>query len=380
MTKEYRIRKDTRGKGGSNSPWSRDTTQDDTDAERKEEELRLAQFSIEHFADALYCMNPQGRIVYANKAACHFLGYSRDELVSRSIPEIDPLISGETWERIWKDLKLRGSVKVETQHRTKRGRVFPVEITATYLEFEGKEYSVASARDLTERKRVQTDLQRSLDQVRALAWRLQSVREEESKRLAREIHDQLGQALTALRLDVRALIGEMRGVAEALSKRAKSMLSLIDETIRTVRRISSELRPGMLDHLGLVATVESVGEDFQSRTGIKCRLNLPGQDIAMDPERATALYRILQESLTNVARHAAASQVEVELRRQGKDLTLIVQDNGKGMSMDKLSSRESLGILGMQERALVFGGHVVFCTGPGMGTTVRVRIPHAGDA
>jgi len=325
-------------------------------------------------------MNPQGRIVYANKAACHSLGYSRDELVSRSIPEIDPLISGERWERIWKDLKLRGSVKVETQHRTKRGRVFPVEITATYLEFEGKEYSLASARDITERKRAQTDLQRSLDQVRALAGRLQSVREEESKRLAREIHDQLGQALTALRLDVSTLIGEMRGFAEPLSKRAKSMLSLIDETIRTVRRISSELRPGMLDHLGLVATVEWAGEDFQSRTGIKCRLNLPGQDIAMDRERATAVYRILQESLTNVARHAAASEVEVQLRQEGKDLTLVVQDNGKGMPLGRLSSRESLGILGMQERALVFGGEIIFCTGRGMGTTVHVRIPYACDA
>jgi PAS domain S-box-containing protein len=380
MTKAPRLRKDTREKGESDSPWTQGRAQDDTHAKCKEKELRLAQFSIEHIADAVYWVNPQGRIVYANKAACHSLGYSHDDLVSRSIPEIDPLISGEAWARIWKDLKLRGSVSMETQHRTKRGRVFPVEITATYLEFEGKEYSLASARDATERKRAQVDLQRSLDQVRALAGRLQSVREEESKRLAREIHDQLGQALTALRLDVSALIREMQGVTEPLSKRAKSMLSLVDETIRAVRRISSELRPGMLDHLGLVATVEWAGEDFQSRTGIKCRLDLPGEDIAMDRERTTAVYRILQESLTNVARHAAASQVEVQLRQQDKDLTLIVQDNGKGFPMDKLSSRESLGILGMQERALVFGGEVIFCTAPGIGTTVRVTIPHACNA
>jgi signal transduction histidine kinase len=229
--------------------------------------------------------------------------------------------------------------------------------------------------NVTERRQTREELQRSLDQVRALAGRLQSVREEESKRLAREIHDQLGQALTALRLDFNSLISELPGGPQPPPKRASSILKLVDDTIQSVRRISTQLRPGMLDDLGLAPTVEWAGEDFEARTGIKCRLDLPQKDIPLDSALATAVYRILQEALTNVARHADASAVDVQLTEEDGDLVLIVHDNGKGMPADKLASRESLGILGMHERALIFGGDVMICSDPGMGTTVRARIP-----
>jgi PAS domain S-box-containing protein len=375
MTNGTRLRAGKRNKDKSISPRPCELAQDITETKATEEELPVAQFSIEHVAGDVLGMNPQGRIVYANKAACQSLGYSREELLSRSVSDIDPLVSRKAWENIWNDLKIRGSLRVETQHRTKQGRVFPVEVTATYLVFQGKEYSLACAYDITVRKRVQMDLQRSLDQVRALARRLQSVREEESKRLAREIHDQLGQTLTALRLDVSSLIGEMSEGTRPPSKKATSVLNLVDETIRAVRRISSELRPGMLDHLGLVATVEWAGEDFESRTGIKCQLDLPREEITIDPAVATAVFRIFQETLTNVARHANASELQVRLAKVNSDLILEVHDNGKGIAEASLSSGESLGILGMRERALLFGGELKISSASGEGTTVRVRIP-----
>ena len=211
-----------------------------------------------------------------------------------------------------------------------------------------------------------------MEQLRALAARLQSVREEERKRVAREIHDQLGQVLTAVKIDLSAVVRELPADQ---ANRTSSILKLVDETIQSVRRISTELRPGILDDLGLVDAVEWAGEDFEARTGTKCRLDLPEDDISVDPEQATAVFRIFQETLTNVARHADASQIEVRLAKDDRDLTLEVHDNGGGIPEDKLANGESLGILGMRERALLLGGEFTISGGPGEGTTVRVRIP-----
>jgi signal transduction histidine kinase len=231
--------------------------------------------------------------------------------------------------------------------------------------------------DITERKRMEKDLQGSRDQLRALAARLQSIREEERKRVAREIHDQLGQALTALKIDLSFLMRELPAGDEPPSKRAASMLKLVDEAIRTVRRISTELRPGLLDDLGLVAALEWAGEDFQARTGTTCRVDLPPEDIAVDPEQATAIFRIFQETLTNVARHAEASEVDVRIASAEGNLTLEVHDNGKGIPEDEISNGKSLGLLGMRERAMLLGGELTIRGLPGNGTTVRVRIPEA---
>jgi two-component system sensor histidine kinase UhpB len=158
--------------------------------------------------------------------------------------------------------------------------------------------------------------QHSVDQLRALAGRLQSVREEERIRVAREIHDELGQTLTGIKLELASLIRELPGDAKQQLNRAESIMKLADETIQTVRRISTELRPGILDDLGLTAAVEWAAKDFQTRTGTKCQIDLPDADIALDPERATALFRIFQEMLTNVARHADATQVDVRLAKR----------------------------------------------------------------
>ena len=217
--------------------------------------------------------------------------------------------------------------------------------------------------------------QHSVDQLRALAGRLQSVREEERIRVAREIHDELGQALTGIKLELATLIRELPGDAKQQLNRAESIMKLAHETIQSVRRISTELRPGILDDLGLTAAVEWAAEDFQTRTGTKCQIDLPDADIALDPERATALFRIFQETLTNVARHADATQVDVRLGKENGDLILEVRDNGQGISEEQLSATTSLGILGMRERVLLLGGTLTIRGTPGKGTIVRVVIP-----
>jgi signal transduction histidine kinase len=157
--------------------------------------------------------------------------------------------------------------------------------------------------------------------------------------------------------------------------RGESILGLVDQTIQSVRKIASELRPAVLDALGLVAAVEWAAEEFEGRTGIKCRLDLPQEDLVIDQERATALFRICQETLTNVVRHAGATEVRVRLAKEEGSLTLRIRDNGKGIDAEQLSSSRSLGILGMRERALLLGGELDISGAPGKGTTVRVRIP-----
>jgi PAS domain S-box-containing protein len=231
--------------------------------------------------------------------------------------------------------------------------------------------------DVTERKRAEEELRKSHGQLRALAARLQTVREEERTRVAREIHDELGQALTAIKIDLTALVRELLADKGPAVQRSQSILKLVDDAIESVQRIATDLRPGILDDLGLAAAVEWAAEEFEARTGTKCRVSVPGADIAVHPECATALFRILQETLTNVARHAHATEVNVKLAKDNGDLSLEVQDNGQGIGEEQLAAGRSLGILGMRERALLLGGDLTIRSAPGKGTTVRVRIPDA---
>jgi PAS domain S-box-containing protein len=316
-----------------------------------------------------------GLTLFVNQKYLELYGFaSVDELVGRSIGEQwSPAFRAMVEERArQRSVGLPAPARYEAVGQRKDGSQFPVEVAVAIVDLPDGEASVGFLTDITERKRAQEDRQRSLDQLRALAGRLQSIREEERKRVAREIHDQLGQALTALKIDLSSLIHDLPA---AKKEGSESVLNLIDQTIQSVRRISTELRPGILDDLGLVAAVEWAGEEFEARTGTTCRLDLPRDDIAVDPEQATAIFRIFQETLTNVARHADASDVKVRLTREDGDLTLEVHDNGKGIPQDKLSSGESLGILGMRERAMLLGGELTISGPPENGTTVRVRIP-----
>ncbi|HRJ41184.1 MAG TPA: GAF domain-containing sensor histidine kinase, partial [Caldilineaceae bacterium] len=218
--------------------------------------------------------------------------------------------------------------------------------------------------------------QTASQELRNLAGYLQTALEDERTRISRLIHDNFGQALTALKFDIFWLGRQLVGGAVVQSKIA-AMSGLIDSTIEQVRQLSSELRPGMLDDLGLAAALEWLGEDFARRTDIEVRSTVTDPALEMSPDLATALYRISQEALTNVARHAAASQLFIILQKEDEEWLLEIRDNGRGIDPAAERDTHSLGILGMRERIHPFGGEIAFAGSPGMGTTVRIRVPVA---
>lgn len=236
-----------------------------------------------------------------------------------------------------------------------------------------------AAQDVTEQKLAEEQLKISNEKLRALSARLQTVREEESRRIAREIHDDLGGALTGLKMDLSWLGKRLPDSSpnsnnEAIRQKLKSMAELIDETIQEVRNLSTELRPSVLDDLGLAAAIEWQAREFQRRTEIRCQITALAE-VALSPEKSIAVFRIFQEALTNAVRHSGATRVEVFMEEQGDNLILKISDNGKGIKESDLADRRSLGLLGMHERAVVFGGHVDIIGVEGAGTAVTVSIP-----
>ena len=232
-----------------------------------------------------------------------------------------------------------------------------------------------------ERIWAQEALRESEEKLRALAARLHNAREEESLRIAREIHDELGQAMTGLKMDLVWLGKRVANATSDLStmallERIKGMAQITDDTIKSVRRISSDLRPGILDDLGLVAAIEWLARDFATRSGLRCEVIAPKKRTMPDQARATVVFRIFQEILTNIARHAQATHVRIELRITARKVVLDVRDNGVGIS-PKAAAGNSLGIIGMRERALLFGGVVSIETIKPSGTAVIVEIPWA---
>ena len=229
-----------------------------------------------------------------------------------------------------------------------------------------------------ERQRAEDKLRRSLDQLRALTTYLQYVREEERTRIAREVHDELGQALTGLKLDMSWLATKVARSAPPVQDKVKTMVGHIDETIQTVRRIATELRPGILDSLGLVAALEWQANEFTSRSGIQCQVTSTVDDSQLSQQIATVFFRIYQEALTNIIRHAAATEVDVRLAAdEAGGLVLTVKDNGRGISEEEIANTRSIGLVGMRERAMLIGGEITLQGAPGKGTTMTLRVPLA---
>jgi signal transduction histidine kinase len=236
---------------------------------------------------------------------------------------------------------------------------------------------MAVIRNITERKQAEAQLMATTERLRALSARINSAREEERTNIAREVHDELGQLLTALRMDVFWLDKRLPADEEQARSKLREMLELIDVSISTVRRISRELRPGVLDELGLAEALRWQLQSFHYRTGMECTFTSSEEDLVVDHARSTALFRIFQEALTNITRHARATEVRVALTCGPESLLLEISDNGVGMEGEKVNQTESLGILGMKERANIFGGEVSLSGEKGRGTTVKVSIPLA---
>lgn len=229
----------------------------------------------------------------------------------------------------------------------------------------------------TQRDRDERALQASHNTMQRLAEHLQKAREEERARIAREVHDELGQTLTALKLDLAWLKGSLVRRFE-LAQRIAEAAGLADAAIQTVRRIATALRPGVLDNLGLAPAVEWLGHDIEARTGIRCHFDARFEELVGEPEAATQIFRLFQEALTNVIRHSGASDVGLKLAREGTELIGEIRDNGRGISKLQASDPKALGLIGMRERARLLGGEIEFDPDPAGGTIVRFRCPLRG--
>jgi PAS domain S-box-containing protein len=381
-----------------------------------EERFRLLIQGVREYA--IFQLDPAGHVVSWNAGAERLKGYRAEEIIGKHFSVLylqEDVMSGkpalnlkeaaqhgqtedEGW-RVRKDGSRFWANVVVTALRDSEGNLLGfAELTRDMTERREKEEALTKAKELLElraeqraavltrvnlelrreiwdRERAEEQLRTSLDQLRALAARLQSVREEERTSIAREIHDELGQACTAIKMDL-ALIGRKTTKRqERLRAKVDAASQLVDNMITTLRRIASELRPGTLDDLGLTAALEWQAQDFESRTGIQCQVTLPQDPLALDSERSTAIFRIFQESLTNVARHAQAARVEARLELEAQHLIFKVHDNGRGFDPVEAKSRKSLGLVGMQERALLLNGDLKIEGVPGAGTTMTLRIP-----
>jgi|WetSurMetagenome_2_1015567.scaffolds.fasta_scaffold00868_16 two-component system, NarL family, sensor histidine kinase UhpB len=235
--------------------------------------------------------------------------------------------------------------------------------------------ALKEASERSGRRRAVEELEKSHKQMRSLAAHLQSVREEERLKIAREIHDELGQILTLLKFDLEYIRDALTDDQNKIRDKIESDRDLVMDSISSVKRICNELRPGLLDHLGIEAALEWQAEEFQRRTGIACAVDLPQDSIDVDIDRATALFRIFQEALTNVIKHSEATKVMVKLTDQAAAITLDISDNGTGISKEQLNKSNSFGLLGMRERVHIWNGEVRINGGKNTGASIKVIIP-----
>jgi len=336
---------------------------------------------VDSAMDAIITVDQEQRIVLFNRAAQTMFGCPKDDALGASLDRFIPARVreahrahiqrfgeiGETRRRMGPDLVL-WALRAD-------GTEFPIEASISRTGDPGKRFFTVILRDITQRKQAEDALKRQQAELHELSARILEAREDEKTVIARELHDELGQLLTALKMDLawlreRIPEGEVAG-------RARQMNAALDQTVTSVRRIAADLRPLMLDDLGLADAAGWLVEDFGQRSGVACKLDKPAESRFDGVERnvATAVYRALQESLTNIGRHAGAKHAWILLAVEDGAVRLEVEDDGRGIPADALASTRSLGLKGMRERVLYLGGTVEVTGAPRGGTRVRVRVP-----
>ncbi|MGC3972881.1 MAG: PAS domain S-box protein [Nitrospira sp.] len=482
---------------------------DITDRKRAEAQLHLTQFAIERAADMVFWIDEAAHLLLVNAAACERMGYTKDEFLQMSVPDIDPNYQMEAWARHWQELRESGRQRLETLHRSKSGEVYPVEVVANFVVFEGREYNFATVRDMSERKRTELRLRFSEERFRlvaqatndvlwdwdlvtnahwwspnacekfgydpqrepsidawtvrlhpedktpiltmvqqaiqsgvqtlateyrflmgdgtyghfldrahivrnekgtavrligamidvtgpkrayasleeayrrfqAMSQELQMVESNERRRLSRELHDELGQLLTSLKFDLASVKRSVAARPKALGPRSQERLIRALETTDLLfvrlRQIVRALRPPVLEELGLKAALEALIADVQARTGLRCSLAFaPGEgQPSRCPMLETAFYRIVQELLTNVIRHARATNVAIAITSGQQDWQMTVQDDGIGFDVAGLAPTGGFGLRGIRERVEILGGQVDILSSSDTGTRVHVVIP-----
>ena len=358
---------------------------DVTEQRRLQEALfhsrRRLQALFDYSLDAIFLVNDAGEYVDVNPAACVLLGYTRDQILRMRVGDLHPHETAAEGRDMWRAFLRAGTLSGEYRLHARDGTPRDVEFRAVANVLPGLHLSVI--RDVSERnharRETETRLRESHDQLRRLSARSRARREEDRTRLARELHDQLGQALAGIKIDLH-WIGQHAGVERepgSVGAKADATMRLVDDTIWRVRRLSSQLRPPVLDKLGLVAAIEWEVKEFERRAGIRTRVQSNAEHVALDPGRATAVFRMLQEALTNVVTHAHATRITVGVREANGALAVSVSDNGRGIPRGQIGSLDSLGLLGMRERTALLGGSIEVRGNRPRGTVVVISIPLA---
>lgn len=366
---------------------------DISERKRVEEKLRQSEERFRQMAEGItevfWMTNPdKNQVLYVSPGYEKIWGRSRESVYEQPTTWRDA-IHPDDRQRVERAImtQILGAydeeyriIKPDGSVRWIRDRAFPIK------DSEGHVYRVTGiAEDITEHKLAEEKIKATSTQLRALSAYLQSAREEEGRRIARELHDELGGALTSLKWDLEGLVKAISDSSDpsrlrALREKIATMLDLAETTISAVRRISSELRPSILDDLGLVEAIEWQAKEFEARTGITVHYDRMGDDPGLNPQQTTAVFRILQEALTNILRHARATKVELTLTQQGDELVLTVGDNGRGLTTAAKTSLRSLGLLGMRERAYLIGAAIEITGAVEQGTVVTLRVPISKSA
>ncbi len=349
---------------------------------RNDEQLQKA--ILDNIPDQAWLKDADSRYILVNEAFMAACRLSEREILGRMPTDVWPRDWGEKYVDTDRRVMEGGQrLRYEEQRHGEDGALHWYDTIKTPIRDEHGTVigTTGISRDITDRKQAEQELLASRGQLRELSAYLQSVREEERTRIARELHDELGQSLTAIRigLDVMETRHDMRD--DEWRHSLQSLRQLADSTVESVQRIAADLRPAILDELGLPSAIDWLLESFAERTGIAHELNLPPALAAIDRETGTAIFRIVQEALTNVSRHSGASTVVVELTDDPQQMTLTITDNGRGMAEQGARLKgQGLGLVGMRERAFMLGGTLVVQSRPDAGTRIEVRLPRKQTA
>ncbi len=367
--------------GWENRPASLVFATDITKSKEAQDLLRESQERyrtlIETTETGFVILNEKGQVLDANLKYARLTGHHRPkEIIGRGVEEWTEESEREKNLAAVRECLRRGFIRgLEITYRDPRGQRTPVEINATRVNGKEGPRIFSLVQDITQRKATELALKASRRQLRDLSEHLQTILEKEKKEISRRIHDDLGQQLTAMKMDLFWLHQRLSPDQPALSEKIKSITRLIDGTIHTIQNISKELRPPLLEHLGLTATLEWQLKDFQDRTGLTGALIISPRQLTLDHEDSTLIFRLVQEMLTNIIRHAEAQAVKITLKKMKNQVRLSVSDNGLGISEDRINDPRSLGLIGMRERVYARGGTIHIRGIPQGGTRISVEIP-----
>ncbi|MFO7526417.1 MAG: PAS domain S-box protein [Ignavibacteriaceae bacterium] len=353
------------------------TMQDITERKKAETKIRFQSNMLNTIGQAVVSTDLQGNITYWNKAAEIIYGWTANEAMGHYVIDIIPSTASESQtQEIMKNLNERKAWSGEFSVKRKDGNLFPVFATTSpvlndYGELIG---IIATSIDITERTNHLKMIEESSKQLRALSLKIEDLREEERTAIARELHDELGQLLTAIKIDLQSIANHPPNKKET-SKQIKPVVDLVEESILSIRKLSSDLRPTILDHLGLVSAMQWYIAEQKKRLKTDITFKIPSAIGKISKKKTIPVFRVFQELLTNIARHAQATKVKIKIEIVDSTMKLIVSDNGVGMNTDYVDNIKSLGILGMKERLSAIGGSLEYSNTPGSGTTAEVLVP-----